>query len=100
MNTDVEHERPASIQVTFSYWGLETERGPSERTMEVRAGTTVGELLDRMSLTLRHDLRAETAREGTRFVSLDGRYCALPDSLARELTDGDDLRLLPFVAGG
>jgi sulfur carrier protein ThiS len=100
MNADTEQERPAVIQVKFSYWGLEPDRGPSGRAIEVRAGTTLEELLGRMSRTLNHDLVAETARDGVGFLTLNGSYCTLPDGLSRELEEGDDVRLLPFVAGG
>ena len=100
MNADTEQESPAVIHVKFSYWGLEANRGPSRRTMEVEAGATLEELLGRMSRALNHDLAAETARDGSVFLTLNGSFCTLPDDLPRELEEGDDVRLLPFVAGG
>ncbi len=53
-----------------------------------------------LSLVLDRDLRAETAREGTRFIALNGAHCPMPGHLLKTLQDGDDVQVLPFVAGG
>jgi hypothetical protein len=52
-----------------------------------------------MSQALSRDLAAETARDGTGFLTLNGSYCTLPGDLSRGLEEGDEVRLLPFVAG-
>lgn len=100
MSADAEQERRPTIEVKFSYWGLASDPVSLSREVEVPTGTTLAELLSRLSVSLGRDLRAETSRDGARFLVVNGVYCAAPSDLSRVLVDGDDVRLLPFVAGG
>jgi molybdopterin converting factor small subunit len=100
MSADAERERRPAIEVKFSYWGLASDPVSVSREMEVPAGTTLAELLSHLSVSLGRDLRAETSGDGARFLVVNGVYCAVPSDLSRVLVAGDDVRLLPFVAGG
>ena len=68
--------------------------------VDVSAGTTLDDFLGRLSVSLDRDLRKETATGSTRFISVNGAYCAVPEGLTRRLEDGDEVVVLPFVAGG
>jgi molybdopterin converting factor small subunit len=88
------------MRVKFSYWGLDRLGSQSVRSVEVPAGTTLDDFLGRLSASLDRDLRAETAAGGTRFITVNGAYSEVPQGLARKLEDGDEVAVLPFVAGG
>jgi molybdopterin converting factor small subunit len=88
------------MRVRFSYWGLDKRESELVRSVEVPAGTTLDDFLGRLSASLGRDLRAETSRGGARFITVNGAYCEVPQGLARKLEDGDEVAVLPFVAGG
>ena len=85
--------------MSFSYWGA-GGASATTRSISVSTGTSLGALLDEASALTGIDLNAETAKEGTRFIVLNGAYCEVPRDLGRTLEDGDEVSLLPFVAGG
>jgi sulfur-carrier protein len=73
-----------------------------EGELEVE-GETVGEALD--AVFLQHeDLRARITEDGTlrRFVNVyvSGEDIRFQDGLDTELSDGDEVTILPAVAGG
>jgi hypothetical protein len=86
--------------VRFSYWGRERHGGQLVQTMQLPAGTTLDDFIGRWSVSLDRDLRVETARGGTRFLTVNGAYCEMPESLTRKLEDRDEVVVLLFVAGG
>ena len=88
------------MHVKFSYWGLDRHESRPVRSADVPAGTTLDDFLGRLSTSLGRDLRAETARGGGRFITVNGAYCEVPQELARKLEEGDEVVVLPFVAGG
>jgi molybdopterin converting factor small subunit len=100
MNADTKQEPPPTIRILFSYWGLAAGEGAQDRAMEVPPATTLDGLLGLMGFTLGRDLRAETASNGTRFITVNGIYRTMPGGGPTALADGDDVSVLPFVAGG
>ena len=100
MNVNTKQEPQCTIRILFSYWGLAAGEGAQDVTVDIPPATTLSGLLDLMGAALGRDLHAETAANGTRFITLNGIYCALPGGGPRALADGDDVRVLPFVAGG
>jgi len=100
MARTADNRTQASLHVKFSYWGLEGQGGQLVRSVEIPAGAALDDFLGRLSVSLNRDLRAETARGGTRFITVNGAYCEVPQGLARKLEDGDEVVVLPFVAGG
>jgi MoaD family protein len=66
-------------------------------------GSTVGEALDAV-FAEHEDLRARITEDGTlrRFVNVyvSGEDIRFQDGLDTELTDGDEVTILPAVAGG
>jgi molybdopterin converting factor small subunit len=100
MDNQASQSPSEDLRVHFSYWGLSGEASLATRSMHVAAGTTLGVFLDAASALAGIDLRAETARDGMRFVAINGAYCEMPRDLDRRLEDGDEVSLLPFVAGG
>lgn len=81
----------AAIRVRVRFFGLFRElAGRSEEEVGVRAGTTVRELVQE----LRRTGLGELPREPVAAVNLD--YTPLD----RPLADGDEVALIPPVAGG
>jgi MoaD family protein len=79
-------------------------RGVTDGEGEVEVeGTTVGEALDAV-FDEHEDLRARITEDGTlrRFVNVyvSGEDIRFQDGLDTELTDGDEVTILPAVAGG
>jgi len=100
MEKDTARTASEGPRVNFLYWGMSGNTALMKRSFAVHEGTTLGDLLDTASPLTGTDLRAETAREGTRFITVNGAYCVVPRDLDRRLEDGDEIALLPFVAGG
>ena len=88
------------MHVMFAYWSLGGQDSPMVGKVGLPADTTLNEFLGRLSVSLDRDLLGETARGGTRFIAVNGAYCEMPEGLARKLEDGDEVVVLPFVAGG
>jgi molybdopterin converting factor small subunit len=88
------------IRVRFYYWEPNTRGGSHPRVVEVPHGTTLEDLLAHLSLMEGRELRAQIAPHGSRFVTINGEHCPVPQDLGRILKDGDEVSLLPFVAGG
>jgi len=79
-------------------------RGVTEGEGEIEVdGGTVGEALDAV-FDQHEDLRARITEDGTlrRFVNVyvSGEDIRFQDGLQTELSDGDDVTILPAVAGG
>jgi molybdopterin converting factor small subunit len=100
MDEDSAQKATDNVRVKFSDWGPGGNGGLPSRTVVVPVGTTLDGLLRHLSTLTGSDVHAATAREGTRFVVLNGGYCVMPRDAARRLEDGDEVALLPFVAGG
>jgi molybdopterin converting factor subunit 1 len=81
------------IKVTVRFFAAPREAiGETEITREIPAGTTVGELIDRLTEEY------PVLRAYTRFISVAVNRAYV--GMQTELQDGDELACLPPVGGG
>lgn len=84
--------------------GLRRRIGQSQIEVELRPGATVEDLLRHLAETYDEgflDVCVRPAGEpGISVVILNGRTLRLPSDLQRELKTGDELHLIPPIAGG
>lgn len=75
------------MKIQLKLMGMLKDRTPPDGLLELQEAATIGDVLQRL----------EIASDGVQVFSVNG---SIERNQDRELTDGDDLTVLPPVGGG
>ena len=88
------------MNVEVWFHGTFEQFAARKRVVDLAAGASLGDLIDRLGEEYGPKFTRELARPRENYIMLNGTYCKLPVNREQPLKQDDVVAFIPIMAGG